>query len=130
MSKTKLTIQEILDLKVDDELTIRSYLELLLITLLKEGESFSGKRPFGNSGWEYDLYDALAKAGLIHGRWCKEVEGDWQEISWENVSKDDPDAEFEGIDSNDVPKAEKIILNCIKEIFKKPEKVLAGTKES
>ena len=119
MSKTKLTTQEILNLKVDDELTIRSYLELLLITLLKEGESFSGKRPFGDSCWEYDLYNPLAKVGLVRGSWCKEVEGDWQEISWESVSEDDPDAKFDGIVHDDVPKAEKIILNCIKEVFKK-----------
>lgn len=126
MSKTKLTTQEILDLKVNKKLTIRSYLELLLITLFKEGESFSGKRPFGDSCWEYELYDPLAKAGLVRGTWFKEVQGHFPT----KCEKDDPGAEFESIELDDIPKAEKIILNCIKEVFKKPEKVLAGTKES
>jgi hypothetical protein len=47
--------------------TIRAYLQALLVTLWQEGESFSGKRPFGNSGWEYDLYKALIKGGAIDG---------------------------------------------------------------
>jgi hypothetical protein len=33
-----------------------------------EGESFSGKRPFGNSDWEYDLYVPLIQAGFIEGK--------------------------------------------------------------
>lgn len=52
----------------DDDITIRDYLRVLLETLWDEGESFSGKRPLGNSGWEYDLYGPLVKAGFIQGR--------------------------------------------------------------
>lgn len=48
-------------------MTIRSYLKELLFTLFAEGESFSGKRPFGNSGWESDLAAPLVKAGCIAG---------------------------------------------------------------
>jgi len=47
--------------------TIRQYLFNLLRTLWDEGESFSGKRPFGNRGWEYDLYKPLIVAGVIEG---------------------------------------------------------------
>lgn len=47
--------------------TIRIYLKKLLSTLWAEGEGFSGKRPFGNSGWDYDLYPPLITAGLIKG---------------------------------------------------------------
>lgn len=47
--------------------TIRTYLVALLAELWKHGECFGGKRPFGNSGWEYELYGALAKAGFIAG---------------------------------------------------------------
>lgn len=50
-----------------DASTIRDYLKKLLSTLWDEGEGFSAKRPFGNSGWEYDLYKALAIAGVIKG---------------------------------------------------------------
>lgn len=47
--------------------TIRGYLCELLDVLWSEQEGFSGKRPFGNSGWEYDLYRALIEAGHIKG---------------------------------------------------------------
>lgn len=47
--------------------TIRTYLVALLEQLWKWGEEFGGKRPFGNSGWEYELYTPLAKAGFISG---------------------------------------------------------------
>lgn len=53
------------DSDAGDDLTVRGYLRELLATLWSEGESFSGKRPFGNSGWEYDLYKPLGKAGMI-----------------------------------------------------------------
>jgi hypothetical protein len=47
--------------------TIRGYLIELLATLWRENEEFSGKRPFGNSGWDWDLYEPLVKAKLING---------------------------------------------------------------
>lgn len=64
--------KEILNLRIDNEdfdhhLTIKGYLKLLLTTIWEEGEDFSGKRPFGNSGWEYDLYTPLVKAGVLAG---------------------------------------------------------------
>lgn len=46
---------------------VRGYLQALLLMVWAEGEGFSGKRPFGESGWEYDLYIPLAKAGLVEG---------------------------------------------------------------
>lgn len=48
--------------------TVRAYLVKLLRELWREGDGFSGKRPFGNSGWEYDLYQPLIKAGLVSGK--------------------------------------------------------------
>lgn len=60
-----------LDLKFNSndlgKTTVRLYLKELLKTLLNEGESFSGKRPFGNSGWEWDLAGPLIKAGILKG---------------------------------------------------------------
>ncbi len=50
-----------------DAATIRDYLIALLAAVWSEGEGFSGKRPFGNSGWEWDLYPPLIKAGLVDG---------------------------------------------------------------
>jgi hypothetical protein len=47
--------------------TVREYLVMLLTAVWRQGEGFSGKRPFGNSGWEWDLFGPLVKAGLIVG---------------------------------------------------------------
>jgi hypothetical protein len=47
--------------------TIRDYLRNLLLRLWDEDEGFSGKRPFGNSGWYLDLVYALAKNELLTG---------------------------------------------------------------
>jgi hypothetical protein len=49
------------------EVTIRDYMRELLFAIFGEGESFSGKRPFGNSGWERDIAKPLISAGLIPG---------------------------------------------------------------
>ena len=47
--------------------TVRGYLKALLRELWVEQEGFSGKRPFGNSGWNGELEIALVKAGRIPG---------------------------------------------------------------
>lgn len=41
------------------------YLIRLVLTIWGEGEYFSGKRPFGNSGWEDEIYCALVRANLF-----------------------------------------------------------------
>lgn len=48
-------------------MTVRDYLRSLLTELWDKREEFSGKRPFGNSGWEYDLYEPLVRDGFIEG---------------------------------------------------------------
>lgn len=47
--------------------TVRGYLTALLTAVWTEKEGFSGKRPFGNSSWECDLYVPLIKAGAVEG---------------------------------------------------------------
>ncbi len=47
--------------------TVRDYFKALLKRLLTEEEGFSGKRPFGNSGWTRDLQVPLIKAGIVKG---------------------------------------------------------------
>jgi len=47
--------------------TIRDYLKELLKELWVEGEGFSGKRPFGNSGWHHELYTTLIIHKVIDG---------------------------------------------------------------
>lgn len=51
-----------------EEISILDYMKRLLITLFKELEGFSGKRPFGNSGWEYDIAICLIKNKVINGK--------------------------------------------------------------
>lgn len=53
------------DSDAGDELTMLEYFEQLLQTLWDEGEGFSGKRPFGNSGWQGEVIQALAAAELV-----------------------------------------------------------------
>jgi hypothetical protein len=65
-------LNEILTLPVmrtdlDKEISIKQYLYDLISTLWMEGEGFDGKRPFGNSGWEYEIYATLIKHQLISG---------------------------------------------------------------
>lgn len=53
------------DLRKD--VTVREYFKELLTALWNEGEGFSGKRPFGNSGWENDLAIPLIREGIVKG---------------------------------------------------------------
>jgi hypothetical protein len=60
-----MTNDEILNLKTMGGVTIREFLLSLLRTLWIENAGFSGKRPFGESDWQYEVYTTLAKAKLI-----------------------------------------------------------------
>jgi len=75
---TNLTPQQILAIPMQDNdakaKTIYQYLQAISRRVWIESEGFSGKRPFGNSGWEHDLYIALAKAGAIQSEYDEEIE--------------------------------------------------------
>ena len=61
-------LEKALDIPFESDIgwgTVRSYLKTLLTRLWEEEELFSGKRPFGNSGWKYDLIDPLSHVGVI-----------------------------------------------------------------
>lgn len=66
------TIQRLLALELPQNdsgaSTVRGYLTALLTALWREQEGFSGKRPFGNSGWDYDVYGPMVKAGFVRGK--------------------------------------------------------------
>jgi len=71
-SKTRdYTPQQILSLPMQDNdakaATIGQYFTAIVHTLYIESEGFSGKRPFGNSGWESDVEKALITANAIWG---------------------------------------------------------------
>lgn len=71
MTARKLSAADILACPMDDNDagvdTVRGYLGALLAELWRWGEEFNGKRPFGNSGWDHELFAALAKHGHITG---------------------------------------------------------------
>lgn len=77
--------------------TIGEYFHSLLETLWKEGEGFSGKRPFGNSGWQYEIYHALVKNGVVSG----EVD------------------EYDDLVDFDENKCDQIVFKLIDEVFAK-----------
>jgi hypothetical protein len=94
-----MTSEEILNLPMErndaDAATIRDYLKTLLSELWEREEMFSGKRPFGNSGWKYDLYGALVVGGAVSG----------------TIIEDNGDRD---IDCEDTDAADKLIAEAIK----------------
>jgi hypothetical protein len=47
--------------------TVRAYLAELLYLVWEHEDGFSGKRPFGNSGWQSEVHEALIRAGHLDG---------------------------------------------------------------
>jgi hypothetical protein len=47
--------------------TVAEYLRRLLAEVWREEEGFDGKRPFGNSSWQWEVYRPLVQAGFIPG---------------------------------------------------------------
>jgi hypothetical protein len=66
------TARQVLDLPMPDgndanAATVREYLVELVREVWIQEQGFSGKRPFGNSGWQADLHPPLVQAGLCAG---------------------------------------------------------------
>lgn len=63
--------RQILDLPMGsndaDADTIRDYLVAIVAKVWMENEEFSGKYPFGNSDWQYELYKPLVLHGFVGG---------------------------------------------------------------
>jgi len=76
---TEVTMEQVLDCPMSendaDAKTVRDYLGKLLLTVWIDGEDFDGKRPFGNSSWELEVYAALAENALIEA--SKDEWNDW-----------------------------------------------------
>lgn len=88
----------ILDAKMHDGGTVRSYLKDLLLNLWLQGSDFDSKRPFGDGAWQFDVYAALIAANLIPG-------------------KLDEDG---CVDSVNEAAADRCITEAIKELFAEP----------
>lgn len=71
MPKKKLLMKDVLALPMQKDWndagarTLREYLVTLLANVWNQQESFDGKRPFGNSGWDWEVIRPLAKAGIV-----------------------------------------------------------------
>ena len=61
--------------------TVGEYLSQLLKEVWTQEQCFSGKRPFGNSSWQWEVYKALGEAGIIQVSYDE----------WETPSLDDRD---------------------------------------
>jgi len=61
--------KSVLDIQITGDFngTLRDFFKELALRVWDEGEAFSGKRPFGNSGWQVDVYAALIKSGVVPG---------------------------------------------------------------
>lgn len=81
--------------------TVGEYLGLLLATLWLEVEGFSGKRPFGNSDWQYVVYIAMIKARMAVG----------------SVYVDDGYEEVEDFPQEAEAAADKLILQAIRLMY-------------
>jgi hypothetical protein len=73
--------------------TLGECLRDLLRCLWEEEEGFSGKRPWGNSGWQLKFYEVLVKFDVIEGSF-------------------DEDGYLEDVDEED---GYEIICECIEE---------------
>jgi hypothetical protein len=67
------------DSDAGEDISIRDYLFILFSTLWQKKEEFNGKRPFGNSSWEYELFNPLVINGFITGEFS--IEDDWVEVA-------------------------------------------------
>jgi len=70
--------------------TVGGYLQALLRTLWHKGEGFSGKRPFGNSGWNHELYQSVIAGGAVDGGSLDgygyvETEGDADQVIFDAI---------------------------------------------
>ena len=65
--------------------TLGDYLRVTLKTLIREGEGFSGKRPLGNSDWDYQLAKVLLEYKVIPG--TLDEDGDPESFEWTDFNK-------------------------------------------
>lgn len=52
---------------LNQDITVQGYLLRLLSDLWRKEDEFNSKRPFGNSGWQWEVYGALIEAGHMPG---------------------------------------------------------------
>jgi len=68
-----------------DAETIGDWLKEALQNLIIEADSFSGKRPLGNSGWHADFAVALIDAKVVEG--VVDSDGEPDDYDWKEIDK-------------------------------------------
>lgn len=63
--------------------TVRTLFKDLLDALIDEGDSFSGKRPFGDSGWDYDVAADLIDQDVLKGDVERDDDGDVEDVMFD-----------------------------------------------
>lgn len=94
-----------------DGLTGREYLEELLMTLWEEKERFSGKRPFGNSAWDYDVAASLIETFPDLGQ--LDADGDVNEVDDDLVNlyvKEIIEYVFRGKNKNEITDKDRLLF--------------------
>lgn len=99
MNKTEILNLKFASRDLGKECSIRDFLKELLITLWQEEEMFSGKRPFGNSGWKSDIEKTLIENKIISGKFDEDYY----------------------IEEYDDEKSDKLMKKLINHIFKEDE---------
>lgn len=80
--------------------TIGDYLVTLLDGVWRRGDEFSGKRPFGYTGWHFDVYLALVNAGFVEG------------------VIDEENGYLDKITNDEILRADKLVAEAIKSLWK------------
>lgn len=100
------TPQQVLDLALpandSGASTVRGYLIALLHDLWREEAAFHGHSPFGNSGWQYDIYVPMARAG------------------WITITFDDDDYYVMDFPAEEHRVAESLVLSAIRALGESP----------
>lgn len=68
-------------------LSLREYLRLMLSELWQRHSDFDGKRPYGASGWKFDVYAAMIRAGVLEG--AMDENGFVQKLNKEDMDQAD-----------------------------------------
>lgn len=85
--------------------TIGEYLIKLSHECWAQEDGFSGKRPFGNSGWVHEIYNALADT------FPKEIKAVWYDIA------EDEDESYRELESFDMKAANKMISTAYQALY-------------
>ena len=87
MNEAKIVLNARIEEEDSGATSLREYFKLMLQAVFDEDEGFSGKRPFGNSGWQHGLAIQLVKAGVLDGKLLTDDGYDDAEFDWAEYNR-------------------------------------------